>query len=422
MSGPGETVLAMIRTRADLHRRSTANAYGRQVHEAVELLREAAAEGTADLLPIVEKAIAAAVRVVLRADDSSGIIGDAIRDLLVLHADLARQTPPAASKLVAWLVKFQFDGAQDFFHIDIADYTPALGGKGVDLYRAKLAQIEAGLGPEPTEEQERAYFEGRFDDPNGWRRLADGRHNRFLLTYNRQRLAVVDRDPVAVIATHARDGKAVWLHDTAKALAEIDEFDLAIYWAKRAADVDGGWQARDAGVYWCDLLAAHRPDHEVAARLEVFCRWPSSTTAQYLHRAAGNTWPDYRDHVLETLAAAPREAVVFALHHLRNVDLAWTLAHNLELTDGGTWSDLADAYEKINPVAVLSVLRTLVFGSLHDADARSYKYAAGLLRRMRRITAGTDHATEVDDLIASLRDEHRRRPRLQREFDAAKLP
>jgi hypothetical protein len=418
----GETVLAMIRTRADLHRWSAANAHGRQMHEAVDLLRRAAADDTAGLLPVVEKAIASAVRIVLRADDSSGIIGDAIRDLLALHADLARRARPTASKLVSWLVRFQFDGTQDFFHIDIADYAPALGDNGLALYRIKLAELEAGLGPEPTEEQERARFEGRSDDPDGWRRLADSRHTRFLLAYNARRLAVVDRDAAAVIATHVRDGKAPWLHDTAKALAEIDELEPAIDHAKRAADVDRGWQARDAGVYWCDLLRTHRPDDELAGRVEVFRRWPSSSTAEHLRRAAGDAWPEHRDEVLSTLAASPREAVVFAQHHLRDVELAWTLAHNLDLADGRTWADLADAYEKVNPVAVLPVLRRLVLSSLHEADARSYRYAARLLRRMRRIAAGTDHATEVDNLIASLRDEHRRRPRLQREFDAVKLP
>jgi hypothetical protein len=211
----GEMVLVMIRTRTDLHRWTAANAHGRQMREAVDLLRRAAADEPTGLLPVVEKAIAAAVRVIVRADDSSGIIGGAIRDLLALHADLACRTKPPASKLVDWLVKLQFDGTQDFFHIDIADYAPALGQKGLALYRAKLAEIEAGLGPEPTEEQERAYFEGRFDDRDGWRKLAERRHNRFTLHYNAQRLAVVDRDASAVIATHVRDGKAVWLHDAA---------------------------------------------------------------------------------------------------------------------------------------------------------------------------------------------------------------
>ena len=140
-----------------------------------------------------------------------------------------------------------------------------------------------------------------------------------------------------------------------------------------------------------------------------------------VHDLAGEARPEHRDDVLETLAASPREAVIFAQHHLRDIELAWTLAHNLNPTDGRTWADLADAYEKVNPVAVLPILRRLVLASLGEADARSYKHAARLLSRMRRIAAGTEHATEVDSLIAALREEHRSRPRLQREFEAAKL-
>jgi hypothetical protein len=41
---------------------------------------------------------------------------------------------------------------------------------------------------------------------------------------------------------------------------------------------------------------------------------------------------------------------------------------------------------------------------------------------MRKLAAGTDKATEVDDFIAALREKHRRRPRLQQEFDRAGLP
>jgi hypothetical protein len=51
------------------------------MHEAVVLLCQAAAQDPTALLPIELKAIVAAVRVVQRADDSSGIIGGAIRDL-----------------------------------------------------------------------------------------------------------------------------------------------------------------------------------------------------------------------------------------------------------------------------------------------------------------------------------------------------
>jgi hypothetical protein len=85
-----DTVLELIRNRADLSRWSAANAHGGRMLEAVELLRAASdSEAPETLLPIVEKAIAAAVRVILRADDSSGIIGSAIHELLDLHAQLA---------------------------------------------------------------------------------------------------------------------------------------------------------------------------------------------------------------------------------------------------------------------------------------------------------------------------------------------
>lgn len=41
---------------------------------------------------------------------------------------------------------------------------------------------------------------------------------------------------------------------------------------------------------------------------------------------------------------------------------------------------------------------------------------------MRKLAKGTDKAGEVDEMIAQLREEHRRRPRLQKEFDKARLP
>jgi hypothetical protein len=41
---------------------------------------------------------------------------------------------------------------------------------------------------------------------------------------------------------------------------------------------------------------------------------------------------------------------------------------------------------------------------------------------MRTLAAGTDQADTVDTFIAELRDTHRRRPRLQQEFDRARLP
>jgi hypothetical protein len=56
------------------------------------------------------------------------------------------------------------------------------------------------------------------------------------------------------------------------------------------------------------------------------------------------------------------------------------------------------------------------------ADAGNYQIAARRLKTMRKLAAGTEKADEVDELVAALREEHRRRPRLQQEFDRAGLP
>ena len=245
----------------------------------------------------------------------------------------------------------------------------------------------------------------------------------FVLDWNARRLAVLDRDVEAVIRTHARDRKvAAWSEDTARALAEIGEIDLSIDWARQATEFDHGHQALKASRYWCELLAENRPGELLAACLAVFRRWPNSSTAAQLHRAAGAAWPDHHDEVQERLAASPRDAVLLALLTLNDVRQAWDLAHSLDLRDDQTWSDLAKAYEAIDPTAVLDVHARLVYADLAHADVQRYRAAARRLGRMRTLAAGTPRAADVDSLIADLRHEHRRRPRLQQELTRAGLP
>lgn len=123
-------------------------------------------------------------------------------------------------------------------------------------YRAKVAELEARLGARPSDDE---------------RWTAVHSHDWFTLDWNAQRRAVLDRDVEAIIRTHARDRKvAAWLPDTAEALAEIGEFDLAIDWARQALDLGPGHQSLKAGESWCTLLAEHRPDELLAARLSCF--------------------------------------------------------------------------------------------------------------------------------------------------------
>jgi len=403
-----DDVLPLIRTRSDLHRWGAANAHGRQMHEAVDTLETAVpTTDPAEVYSVTHRALASAVKVVARADDSSGIIGDACRRLLELHPKAAAAAKISPGKLVDWMMRFQFDGDVDYFELDAVAYAPALGERGLATYRARLREVEAALGPRPDE---------RWQSPHS--------HEWFLVDWNARRLAVLDRDVDAIIRTHARDRRvAAWLEDTAEAFEEIGEIDLAIEWARQAADFPGGGhQALKAGDYWCTLLDQHRPAALLDARLTVFRRWPSSSTAAYLYRDAGSDWSRFRDEVMDRLAPRPYDAVMFALLTLKDVSRAWHLAHSLGLEEDRGWHELAKTYEKVDPLAVLPVHARLVERDLETANAQNYRYAARRLAKMRKLAAGTNLADEVDSLIAELRETHRRRPRLQQEFTRAGLP
>ncbi len=232
----------------------------------------------AEIYSVTHKALASALKVIARADDSSGIIGDACRRLLELHPRAAAAARTPVGKLIDWMMKFQFgDDEVDYFELDPVAYAPALGEVGMASYRKRLGRRR-----------------GEARSSSGSDRWKSGHsHEWFTLDWNAQRLAVLDHDIDAIIRTHAKDRKvAAWLEDTAEAFEEIGEIDLAIDWAKQATDFDRGHQSLKAADYWCGLLEAHRPAEALDARLSVFRKWPSSTSAARLHKAAGRTWPD----------------------------------------------------------------------------------------------------------------------------------
>ena len=55
---------------------------------------------------------------IMRADDSSGVMGSAIRALLDIRAATAAAAGASAATLVQWMIKFQFENDCDYFTID----------------------------------------------------------------------------------------------------------------------------------------------------------------------------------------------------------------------------------------------------------------------------------------------------------------
>lgn len=77
------------------------------MHEAVDILEGAIAEtDPAEVYAVTHMALASAMKVIARADDSSGIIGDACRRLLELHPKAAAAARVPSGKLIDWMVKF----------------------------------------------------------------------------------------------------------------------------------------------------------------------------------------------------------------------------------------------------------------------------------------------------------------------------
>jgi hypothetical protein len=111
------------------------------MHEALDILEDALP--TTDPLEaytVAHKALASAIKVIARADDSSGIIGDACQRLLSLHPKLAAAAHVPVGRLVTWMMAFQFEGEVDYFELDPKAYAPALGDRGLGGYRSRLEQ------------------------------------------------------------------------------------------------------------------------------------------------------------------------------------------------------------------------------------------------------------------------------------------
>ncbi len=417
-------ILPMFRAGSRFLSWREADDFGREAHSGVDELNAAAASGGAELvLPYVQKAIASTKRAIMRADDSSGVIGDVVYRLLELHAELATLAPPAPAKLVRWIIAFDFDEEVDYFQLDIARYTDALGRRGIVRYRAELDRIEASV-PDVSHEDVMAAVRDHSVQSPEYARMSHARHVRSIVEHARRRLAVADRDVTAIIATHGGDGRRAYqLEDVAMALAEIGEIDQAIEYARRAALVDRGWQAERAAQRWCALLGEARPEEELAARRVVFERWPNVRNASMLRDAAGNDWAELQEPVLTAIAGVDPESYVgFVLRELGDARRAWQDAHRLRVGSADTWTQLVDAYAPIDAGAVLPVLEQLIETDLEVTGVQSYSSAVKRLRKLHQLAIGLDKTEEVRAFTARIREQNRRRPRFIEKLDRARLP
>lgn len=383
-----------LRTRRFLGYRDSAE-WARAARPVVEQLGAAAREApSAALVELLQRAIAHVVKTIMRADDSSGLIGDVARDLLEAHAVACDAGVADPVKLAAWMFRFRFKD-QDFFEADPVRYRKALGDQGVAAFRHAVAGYEGA--------------------------------ETFAVRHARERLAVLDGDVDRIVELLGGDlASPHRFRAVAEAMVEIDRDDLALAWAQRGIAETEGWQIAYLYDLACEVherrgeplevLQVRRAQHE---------RLPSSSTYAALRRSAEavDAWEIERDAARSRLAEHDRRGLVDALLADGDDEQAWQAATRMPSDEVGDelWLRLADARGATDPADALAVYERLTDAVLLTTGRRAYASAIRILKRARSAADAADTPEAFAATVTRLREAHRRRPTFIAMLDKAQM-
>lgn len=383
-----------LRTRRFLGYRESAGwaRAGRPI--VAELERTMEASPSRALVELLQRAIGHVVKVIMHADDSDGLIGDLARDLLALHARACDAGVADQVKLAAWMIRFRFVD-QDFFEVDPVRYASALGMDGLAAYRDAVSARRDG--------------------------------DSFAARFARERLAILDRDVDALVKLLGGDLTSP--HQfvrVAEAMGELGIDDEVLAWSSRGIAQTSGWQTAQLYDLACSVYAKRGEPLEVLAlRREQHERMPSSSTYRALRTASDalDAWPLERDAARATLRRVDPRGFVDALLGDGELGLAWTeaAAAPQEALGSDLWLRLADSSVRDRPADALAVYQRIASGVLEKADRRAYRSAARILQRAQAAAQAAGELDAFGDYLASLREQHRRRPTLIAILDKANL-
>lgn len=380
----------VLKPRRKFYEYRQANRYAAEAEPVVRLLVERASRPSPQLLAVVERALTLAVRTIVRSDDSSGTQGDQVRRLLDLHAQVADALGAALDtrarrRLATWLHTFVFSGVQDYFEVDVDQYGDALGTEGVAEYRRLLDWTAEAVGEEA-----------------------------FAVRYARGRLAVLDRDPDAIVAVV---GQGLTMQYQAVAVVEaLDDaglHDLAVEHAALGLRLPHSHQAGELVQRLVDEATGRGDSSGVLElRRTAFTRDPSSTTLNAYRTAAKATgaWADEARAAEGVLARTrPWEWVGLLLHAGRD-DEAWTFAVEQPDAVKGHWEQLCARRAETAPAETVPHYRRMITETLATTGRGSYLAAARLLVRLRAACAATGNTAEFVEFMATTVETNRRRP------------
>lgn len=397
-----------LRTRRHLDYRGS-SAWARDAAPVVDALAGAvAAAPSAELVVLLQRAAGHLVKVILRADDSDGSIGDLCREVLELHRRACAGGVADPENLAKWMARFAFED-QDFFEIDPVAYAGALGEQGLAVYRREVGKRSE-----------------RADDRRETLRRVDGGFPSFAARYAAERLAIIDRDVDRLVELLGGDlSSPHQFQRVAEAMVELDRRDDALRWARRGIAETSGWQVAKLYDLTAELLVdVDDLDEVVTLRRHHHERAPSPSTYAKLQAAAALTgaWDAEVGRARAVLAERGPVGYIDALLADGEPDKAWAAA-----TTGGhevpasQWLRLAEAREPTVPGDAMAVYLRRADEVLVRADQRAYRDAVRHLKAARRAATAAARLPELTEHLTGLRERNRRRPSLMAMLDKAGL-
>lgn len=382
---------------------SEAPNYANDVHKAATAIADLIGSGgAADAIGITREAITLLTDALGHVDDSSGLVGEAARELLDVHLRACEAAPPEPVSLASYLADLLLDDELELAPA-AGDYDDLLGDRGWAVIRERAAA---------------AYTR----DPKNWQA-------RSLM----ETLARADGDVDAVVALYAADLlSSGWTHLLiARELDAAGRGREALDWAER-----GLREAKQPDYRLVDYLAdrytaAGRGQVALELRRDRFRAERTLANYQALrHAAAGcGAWARERDGALALLRDDARRlrfqvpwawggaVLIDALLDDGDLDTAWQAAETTEATTSDQWLRLADASAGTRPAGALAAYLRVVESLKELTGNDTYQRIANLLAAARSCHESLGTVADFHRYVAALRLDQKRKRNLIKILD-----
>ncbi|KUL29188.1 DUF6880 family protein [Actinoplanes awajinensis] len=363
--------------------------YARKAGEVLDALDVAAAQSPQEIGPLYRTAIQHLTKTTEQADDSSGMIGDAIRRAVAGYAKACRAAPPAdPAELATWMIDFQVNGP-GWPEVPIGDFADGLGESGLAVYWQHLTDLAGtrlgSAGQWAVRHLREEYLKAIAQDPDA---LVAVYAEELPQAYRYVQIGEVLRDagrPVEAIA---------WLR---RGLAEADRRDHRIDLLLAELLTGEGDDAAAAEVRW--RLFAERPDSP-GHRALLDAAERAGTLTEVAERA--NT------HLHDRAAHGGYHAdpLVQILLDGGDVDAAWAAAGKYQCSTGKLYQ-VAEERAKTHPADAIPAFAHRVEAAVDRKDKKGYAEAARLLADLRDLheRAGRDYPA----FLAGVKETHARK-------------